>query len=82
MTAGLAFVEAARTHGRGGLLWMLAALVGGVVAWYVPLLWACRRGRTLLSERGERIVTVAMGIVLLVLGAGLTALGFHRLHRA
>lgn len=82
VTAGLAFVEAARSHGRGGLLWMLGALVGGVVAWYVPLVWACRRGRTLLSERGERIVTVSMGIVLLALGAGLTALGFHRLHWA
>ena len=80
VTAGLAFVEAARTHGRGGLLWMLAALVGGVVAWYVPLLWACRRGRALLSERGERVVTVVMGVVLLMLGVGLTGLGFHRLH--
>jgi threonine/homoserine/homoserine lactone efflux protein len=82
VTAGLAFVEAARSHGRGGLLWMLGALVGGVVAWYIPLVWACRRGRALLSERGERIVTVSMGIVLLALGAGLTALGFHRLHWA
>jgi threonine/homoserine/homoserine lactone efflux protein len=82
VTAGLAFVEAARTHGRGGLLWMVAARVGGVIAWYVPLLGACRRGRTLLSARGERVVTATMGLVLLLLGAGLTALGFHRLHRA
>jgi small neutral amino acid transporter SnatA (MarC family) len=51
-----------------------------VVAWYVPLLWACHHGRALLGARGERIVTVAMGIVLVALGAGLTALGFHRLH--
>jgi threonine/homoserine/homoserine lactone efflux protein len=80
VTAGLAFVEAAKTHGRGGLLWMLGALVAGVVAWYVPLLWACHQGRALLGERGERVVTVAMGIVLLALGAGLTGLGFHRLH--
>jgi threonine/homoserine/homoserine lactone efflux protein len=80
VTAGLAFVEAAKTHGRGGLLWMLGALIAGVVAWYVPLLWACHHGRALLGARGERIVTVAMGIVLVALGAGLTALGFHRLH--
>jgi threonine/homoserine/homoserine lactone efflux protein len=80
-TAGLAFVEAARSHGRGGMAWMLGALIAGVVAWYVPLVWACRRGRTLLSDRGERLVTFGMGVVLLLLGAGLAALGFHRLHR-
>ena len=80
VTAGLAFVEAAKTHGRGGLLWMLGALVGGVITWYVPLVWACHRGRALLSKRGERLVTAGMGVVLLILGAGLAALGFHRLH--
>jgi threonine/homoserine/homoserine lactone efflux protein len=79
VTAGLAFVQAAKTHGRGGLLWMLGALVAGVIAWYVPLVWACHHGRALLTERGERIVTALMGIVLLALGVGLTALGFHRL---
>ena len=79
VTAGLGFVEAAKTHGRGGLLWMLGALVAGVVAWYVPLLWACHHGRRLLGARGERIVTRVMGVVLLALGAGLAALGLHRL---
>ena len=79
VTAGLGFVEAAKTHGRGGLLWMLAALVAGVVAWYVPLLWACHRGRTLLGPRGERVVTKVMGVALLALGVGLVALGVHRL---
>jgi len=81
VTAGLAFVEAARSHGRGGLLWMLGALVGGVVAWYAPLVWACRRGRRLLSERGERVVTALMGVVLTILGAGLVVLGYRRLQR-
>lgn len=80
VTAGLGFVQAAKTHGRGGLLWMLGALVAGVVAWYVPLVWACHHGRALLSERGERLVTAGMGVVLVLLGAGLAALGFHRLH--
>jgi len=79
VTAGLGFVEAAKTHGRGGLLWMLGALVAGVVAWYVPLLWACHHGRRLLGARGERIVTRVMGVVLLALGAGLAALGLNRL---
>ncbi len=48
VTAGLAFVEAARAHGAPGLAWMLGALVGGVVAWYVPLLWALCHGSKLL----------------------------------
>lgn len=79
VTAGLGFVEAAKTHGRGGLLWMLGALVAGVVAWYVPLVWACHHGRALLGVRGERIVTRVMGVVLLALGVGLVALGLYRM---
>jgi threonine/homoserine/homoserine lactone efflux protein len=78
VTAGLAFVEAARAHGAPGLLWMLGALVGGVVCWYVPLLWALRRGSSLLTPRRERLVTRGMGVALVVLGLGLTALGAWR----
>jgi threonine/homoserine/homoserine lactone efflux protein len=79
VTAGLAFVEGARAHGAPGLAWMLAALIGGVVAFYVPLLWALHHGRSLLSTRAERIVTRGLGVVLLLLGIGLTALGALRL---
>jgi threonine/homoserine/homoserine lactone efflux protein len=79
VTAGLAFVEAARAHGAPGLAWMLAALIGGVVAFYIPLLWALHRGRALLSARGERAVTRALGVVLLLLGIALTSLGVVRL---
>jgi len=82
VTAGLAFVEAARAHGGSGLLWMLAALVGGVVAWYVPLLWALSHGSTLLTPRLERVVVKGMGAVLLVLGLGLAGLGGWRFWRA
>lgn len=82
VTAGLAFVEAARAHGASGLAWMLAALVGGVVAWYVPLLWALSHGSKLLPERAERIVVRGMGIVLVVLGAGLAGLGAWRFYAA
>jgi len=78
VTAGLAFVEAARTHGRYGLLWMLAALVGGVVAWYVPLLWALSHGSRLLGPRAETFVMKGMGVVLLVLGTALAGLGGWR----
>ncbi|MEW6337589.1 MAG: LysE family transporter [Acidobacteriota bacterium] len=79
VTAGLAFVEAARTHGTLGLAWMLGALIAGVVSWYVPLLWALRRGRALLSPRGERIVVRVMSAALIVLGGALVAFGFRRL---
>ncbi len=79
VTAGLAFVEAARTHGSAGLAWMLGALIAGVVSWYVPLLWALHHGRQLLSPRAERLVTRGMGVTLLALGAGLTLLGAWRL---
>jgi threonine/homoserine/homoserine lactone efflux protein len=79
VTAGLAFVEGARSHGAPGLAWMLAALVGGVVAFYVPLLWALHRGRTLLSPRVERVVTRGLSVVLTLLGAGLIVLGAYRL---
>jgi threonine/homoserine/homoserine lactone efflux protein len=82
VTAGLAFVEAARAHGASGLAWMLGALVGGVVAWYVPLLWALGRGSELLSPRAERFVVRGMGIVLLLLGAGLAGLGTWRFYIA
>jgi threonine/homoserine/homoserine lactone efflux protein len=78
VTAGLAFVEAARAHGAPGLVWMLGALVGGVVCWYVPLLWALHRGSALLTPRAERLVTRGMGIALLLLGLGLACLGTWR----
>jgi threonine/homoserine/homoserine lactone efflux protein len=79
VTAGLAFVEAARAHGVPGLAWMLGALLAGVVAWYVPLLWALRHGRTLLSPRAELLVTRAMGVAITLLGGGLAAFGTVRL---
>ena len=78
VTAGLAFVEAARSHGGSGLLWMLGALVGGVLAWYAPLLWALSHGSSLLTPRRERVVVRGMGAVLLLLGVGLAGLGSWR----
>jgi threonine/homoserine/homoserine lactone efflux protein len=80
VTAGLAFVEAARAHGAPGLAWMLGALVGGVVSWYVPLLWAIGHGSKLLPPRAERFVVKGMGIVLVALGVGLAGLGGWRLY--
>jgi len=82
VTAGLAFVEAARAHGASGLLWMLGALVGGVVAWYAPLLWTLSRGSVLLTPRVERLVTRGMGVALLLLGLGLVGVGTWRFYVA
>jgi threonine/homoserine/homoserine lactone efflux protein len=80
VTGGLAFVEAARAHGHSGLAWMLAALIGGVVAWYVPVIWAVHHGKVLLSKRAEHWVMVAIAGVLVALGLGLTAIGGWRLY--
>lgn len=78
VTAGLAFVEAARAHGYPGLLWILLALIGGVVAWYAPLLWALHHGRSLLTPRGERWVMVGIGGILLAIGSTLLVIGSYR----
>lgn len=82
VTAGLAFVEGARAHGASGLAWMLGALIGGVICWYVPMLWAIHRGRVLLSPRGERIVVRGISIGLIVLGVALVGIGGVRLFGA
>ena len=81
VTAGLAFVSAARSFGTFGLAWMLAALVGGVVSWYIPLLWALHRGKAVLSSRGERFITTVLGVLLVVLGLGLLTFATIRLLR-
>ncbi|MCS7182389.1 MAG: LysE family transporter [Thermoanaerobaculum sp.] len=79
VTAGLAFVETARHYGEPGLLWMLGALLGGVVSWYAPLLLALGQGKTLLSPAAERLVVKILAAVLVTLGFGLVALGGYRL---
>ncbi len=79
VTAGLAFVEAARAYGKPGLLWMLLALVGGVIAWYAPLLLALHHGKALLPPHAERWVLRGLSAVLLILGLGLLCVGSYRL---
>jgi threonine/homoserine/homoserine lactone efflux protein len=82
VTAGLAFVEAARAHGYSGLAWMLAALIGGVVVFYAPLLWVVSKGRTFMSPHIERWVVRGMGVALFLLGLGLLGLGSWRYYKA
>lgn len=82
VTAGVAFVEAAQAHGEPGLLWMLVALIGGVMSWYIPLLVALDHGKTLLSPEAESKVTKLLSVVLLAMGLGLVALGSYRLGKA
>lgn len=79
VTAGLAFVQAAARHGANGLAWLLFALIAGVVTWYVPLLAALHRGKTLLSPRHEHLVVRGLGWVMVVLGVALVVIGARRL---
>jgi len=78
VTAGFAFVEAARAFGTDGLSWMLMALVGGVVGWYVALLTALHHGKRLVTPRFERFIREILGVVMILLGGGLVALGAWR----
>jgi threonine/homoserine/homoserine lactone efflux protein len=72
MTVGTSFIHAARHWGDLGLASLLAALVGGVAAWYLPLVLALRRGSALFPPRSLRRV-------LRLLGAALVAFGAHLL---
>lgn len=79
LSAGLALIQAASGYGVSGLAWLLVALVGGVVGWYVPLLAAVRRGRTLLTASAEAWVFKGLSLVMIGLGAALIAIGIGRL---
>jgi len=79
VTAGLAFVEAARGYGHHGLTWMLLALVGGVVTWWVVLLTGLHHGALALPPRLERLLAAALGWIMVLLGAGLASVGAWRL---
>ncbi len=79
LSAGVALIHAARGFGANGLAWLLAALVAGVVGWYVPLLAAVRRGRTLLTPGAEALVLRLLSLAMVLLGGGLIALAVSRL---
>ncbi len=79
VTAGLAFVEAARPYGMPGLSWLLAALVGGVASWYAWLLWALHRGKRHLGPRVRVVVARLISVALVGLGLALLTTGLLRL---
>ncbi len=79
VTAGLAFVEAARPYGMPGLSWLLTALVAGVASWYAWLLWALHRGKRHLGPGAQAIVTRLISVALVVLGLALLTTGLLRL---
>ncbi len=73
-TAGTTFIHAARHWGRLGLALALLAFLAGVLAWYVPLVFALRHGRRVFSAEWNRRVLV-------LLGSGMVACGVYVLWR-
>jgi len=71
-TVGTSFIHAARRWGRLGLTLVLIGFLGGVIGWYVPLLFALRRGRQVFSPRVQQRI-------LMVLGVGMMGFGAHLL---
>jgi threonine/homoserine/homoserine lactone efflux protein len=75
MTVGTSLIHAARHWGDLGLTALLMAFVVGVLAWYLPLVLALRRGRAVFSAR-------ALGRVVRLLGVALAVFGIHLLVHA
>jgi len=67
-TAGTAFIHAARHWGQMGLWLLLAAFLTGVVAWYVPLLWALHHGKRIFSTEVQARTLTTLGVVMAVVG--------------
>jgi len=76
-TIGTALIHAARHWGRMGLTLLLAGYLTGVLAWYIPLLWALRRGREVFSPAAQRRLLVILGAVMVGFGGFLLFRSFH-----
>jgi threonine/homoserine/homoserine lactone efflux protein len=70
-TVGAAFIYSARDWGRSGVVLVFAAYLSGVVAWYLPLLLALRRGGHVVPPHVQRRFLVALGVVMILFGAHL-----------
>ncbi len=76
-TVGTAFIHAARHWGRLGLTLLLASFITGVIAWYIPLLWALHRGREIFSPTAQKRLLVILGIAMVGFGAYLLLRSFQ-----
>jgi threonine/homoserine/homoserine lactone efflux protein len=63
-TAGTAFIHAARHWGKLGLGLLLVAFITGVMAWFVPLLWALHHGRRLFPPVAHERILIGLGIAM------------------
>ncbi len=70
-TVGTSFIHAARRWGNLGLTLLLAGFIAGVLAWYIPLLYALHHGRQIFSRETQRKILVALGIGMMAFGAHL-----------
>jgi threonine/homoserine/homoserine lactone efflux protein len=71
MTVGTSFIHAARQWGDLGLTALLASLLSGVLAWYLPLVLALRQGKTLFPPSALRRVLRLLGGALVLFGVNL-----------
>ncbi len=76
-TVGTAFIHAARHWGRLGLTLLLAGFIAGVLAWYIPLLWALHHGRQIFSVTAQKRLLVILGIAMVCFGAYLLLRSFQ-----
>jgi len=68
-TVGTAFIHAARHWGRLGLTLLLGGFIAGVLAWYVPLLWALHHGRQIFTPTAQKRLLVILGIAMVGFGS-------------
>jgi len=70
-TVGTSFIHTAHQWGRPGVGLLLAAFLAGVISWYVPLVFALRRGRDVMSPRVLRWMLVVFGVAMVAFGLNL-----------
>ncbi len=68
-TVGTAFIHTARRWGGVGLALLLAAFLAGIMAWYIPLLFALHHGRQIFSPTVQTRLLRFIGIAMVGFGA-------------
>jgi threonine/homoserine/homoserine lactone efflux protein len=67
-TVGTSFIHSVRPWGTAGIGLLLAALLGGAAAWYIPLVWALSHGRQVFSEKAQRTALIVLGCAMVGFG--------------